>query len=222
MGEFLGWVIGGILVLAARITWFFLRAIWWIGLFLICSLLAGVAALTRTGRPEPDETVGFGEYSEDCQRWQDQASGQWFPVSPTDVENCEVKVEMGGFAWRRMAIARLTGAGAIVRYTFFAVSEDASSGVPEIVSSVEFLHEARHNITIDNLDPALASVDQYNLAWNRDMATEALTHLEWLLAKRGWEPDGRSDQWYARRYRRPLILWNEPLVAVTNPEEPDG
>lgn len=217
-----GKVIGNLFTLGFRIMWFFARIIWWLGIFLICSAIAGIAALVKMAQHRPDETADFGSFSPDHTQWQVQGTGQLYPVSGSDQERCEIQAAMGGLAWRRNALSRLVKRGAIFRYTFAAVSRNAA-GTPHTVASQEFLNEARHNITLDHLDPAHAAEDPYNLGDNRREAESALDHLDWLLKNSGWTPIDADQQreseshWYTRHYQRPLILWDQPIAAAEAP-----
>jgi hypothetical protein len=211
-------ILGNIFTLAFRIAWFFFRIAWWLSIFLVCSMIAGIAALVRHGRPDPDEPEGFGSYSEDRSQWQDHRSGQRYPVRQQDHETCEVQAAMGGLAWRRNALSRLVKRGAIFNYTFSAISNGSPDASPETVASARFLNEARHNITLDHLDPAEAQSDPYNLGDNRAEAEHALEHLDWLLANRGWSWNHElNDHWYGRIYERPIILWDQPIATDSLP-----
>ncbi len=206
--------IGNIFTLGFRIMWFFWRIAWWLSIFLIASIIAGIAALFRMFGSKPDPAAGFGTYSHDQAQWQDTASGQLYPVRKEQREICEVKAAMHGLHWQRNAMSRLIRRGAIFHYRFSAVSDGLPGEGPRTVASAEFLNEARHNITLDHLDPAQASVDPYDLSNNRDEAVEALKHLDWLLTNTGWTPTGElADHWYARTYERPVILWDQPVGA---------
>ncbi|MGH3185697.1 MAG: hypothetical protein ACRDPY_00665 [Streptosporangiaceae bacterium] len=213
-GRAQGEKLGGMIFIFFRIAWFFLRIAWWLSQFLIFSLFAGIFALVKLGRPKPDITTGFGHFSEDGTRWQDQHTGQWYPISEEIREHCVIEASMGGLAWRRNALSRLVKRGAIYRYTFAAVSDANAGRAVEPFDQEEFLNEARHNITLDHLDPEYAANDPYNLSQNRDEAVSALDHLEGLLTNRGWEreDDPSPSHWYARKYGR-RICWDEPIPA---------
>lgn len=213
--------LGGIIFIGFRIFWFFARIAWWLSVLLIVSLVAGVAALVRSGRPRPDESAGFGHLTGDRAYWQDEQSGVRYPVRAGEPDTCEVQAIQGGLHWQRTALSRLVKRGAVVRYQFAAVSDGspdgAEAGAPGIVASEEFLSEARRNITIDHLDPALAATDAYGLQGNREEAVSALDHLDWILTSRGWERTSElAGHWYARTYTRPKILWNDPVSATTS------
>jgi hypothetical protein len=218
-----GKVIGNLFTLGFRIMWFFTRIIWWLGIFLICSVIAGIASLVKMAQHRAHETADFGSLSPDGTRWQAHDSGQWYPVSEGDQETCEIQAAMGGLAWRRNALSRLVKRGAMFRYTFAAVSRDAG-GTSRTVASQEFLNEARRNITLDHLDPAHAAEDPYNLGENRREAESALDHLDWLLTSSGWSSVDAGQQqreseshWYTRHYQRPIILWDQPIGAAEAP-----
>jgi hypothetical protein len=211
-GKMLGYVIFGVPILVFKITRFTLRIVWWLGLWVILSVGAGLMSMTRAGKSGPDETAGFGGYSEDGKLWRDKASGQLFPYSQTESEYCEIQANLDGQYWRRTALSRLVRSGAIWRYRFDAVTD----GIAEVAATHEFPHEARVNLNLDTVDPAHASTDQYNQARNRDWALEALAHMDWLLTNRGWRAAGRSadpsnQHWYANRYERPVISRTEPV-----------
>jgi hypothetical protein len=214
--------VGGVIFIGFRIIWFFVRIAWWLSVLLIVSLVAGIAALIRSGRPRPDVSAGFGHFTDDRAGWQDEKTGALHPVRDEELDTCEVQAIQGGIHWQRTALSRLVKRGAVVRYTFAAVSNGSSTGAhagtPEIVASEEFLNEARRNITLDHLDPALAAADPYGLQDNREEAVSALDHLDWILTSRGWERTGDlADHWYARTYTRPKILWDQAASATDLP-----
>ena len=207
--------VGGIIFIGFRIMWFFIRIAWWLSVLLIASLIAGVAALAKSGRPQLDESAGFGHLTDDRASWQDEKSGVHYPVRAGEVDTCAVHAIQGGMHWQRTAVSRLVKRGAVVRYTFAAVSGGAPAQAPEVIASEEFLNEARHNITIDDLDPALAATEQYGLQESQREAISALDHLEWILVGRGWERgQALADHWYARTYTRPKIAWDAPVGAA--------
>lgn len=208
--------ITGVLIVGAfKLAWFFLRTFWWLGAFLVLSLGAGITALAKRNS-EPEITAGFGQYSEDHQRWQDEVSGQWYPCSSVDREYCQIQASDCGFYWRNTALSRLMRRGALVRYRFSAVTESSNGAAPEVIATREFPQEARRNITLDHVDPARASTDPYDLGVNRGWAKDALKELEWLLTNKGWarivdDPNATSEHWYAYRYNRPVIAWDKPI-----------
>lgn len=212
--------LGGVIFIGFRIFWFFARIAWWLSVLLIVSLVAGITALVKSGRPRPDVSAGFGHLTPDGAYWQDEKSGARYPVRGGEPDACEVEAIQGGMHWQRTALSRLVRRGAVVRYKFAAVSGGnpggAGTSAPEIVASEEFLNEARRNITLDHLDPALAGSDRYGLQDNREEAVSALDHLDWILTSMGWERTSElADHWYARTYTRPKVLWNEPVNATT-------
>jgi hypothetical protein len=214
-GRAQGEKLGGVIFIGFRIIWFFTRVFWWLGQFLIISLVVGIVALFRHGRSAPDETVGFGHFSPDGERWQDNHNGQWYPVADQPQEQCVVEASMGGLALQRNALSRLVRRGAIFRYTFAAVGEEASGETPLAVA--EFIQEARHNITLDSLDPAMDDVVRYDLHNNFAEVDAALKHLDWLLTQQGWKDTGeRHGHWYAAVYER-SIRWNVPIAAQGSP-----
>jgi hypothetical protein len=127
---------------------------------------------------------------------------------------------VAGQYWRRTALSRLVRAGAIWRYRFDAVTD--GTGGPG--ATHEFPQEARVNLTLDTVDPAQASTDQYGQGRNRDWAVEALMHMDWLLTNRGWHAIGKSKNinnlhWYTTRYERPVIRRSQPLGGEASPPE---
>lgn len=202
--------IGGVIFIGFRILWFFIRVTWWLGQFVIFSLVAGGVYLVRIGRPAQDQTEGFGQFSPDRTRWQDAHSGRWYSVTSEPQEHCVVETAMGGLAYRRNAISRLVRRGAIIRHKFSVVS-DGGDAVPNPVASTDFIQEMRHNITLDNLDPEREDIERYDLHNNYAEAKDALDQLDWVLSQRGWRDTGdRRGHWYARVYER-AILWDSPV-----------
>jgi hypothetical protein len=228
MGDFImGYLIGGTIKLTFRLARFLFRIAWWLGVFVLLSVGAGAMALVRLAQPKPDETEGFGVYSSDRTVWRDRKTNQSYACSDTDTEYCEVYATQDGQYWRRTAISRLLRMGAMVRYRFNAVIENPDDGQPKVAATVDFPQEARVNITLDHVDPALAASDPYGLNQNREQATSALDHLNWLLTNRGWKAMGLSsntsnDHWYAKRYSRPLILRDEPANALATSDASEG
>jgi hypothetical protein len=222
MGDFifgfiLGRVIIGLVRLYFKLLWFLLRSAWWLAVFLILSAGAGMALLAKGGRARPDDTAGFGRFLDDT-HWQDDATGSVYPAAAAEREYCEIYAADAGTYWRRTAISRLLRMGAIMRYRFDAITEAGPGRARELAASQEFPQEARHNITLDHVDPDLAGSDPYGLDQNRDLAVDALKTVELQLAGRGWEPAGQSqDQanrhWYANRYSRRVISWDTPIAT---------
>jgi hypothetical protein len=222
-GKVLGYVIVGVPILVFKIMRFALRIVWWLGFWVILSVGAGLMSITRTGKSEPDQAAGFGQFSDDRKLWRDEASGQLFRCSETDREHCEIQANLAGQYWRRTALSRLGRAGAIWRYRFDAVTDDTA----DLAATHEFAQEARVNLSLDTVDPAHASTDEYNQARNRDWALEALTRMDWLLTSRGWQQAGRpanpsNQHWYASRYERPVIFWTEPVGGEAPSPEAGG
>ena len=204
-----------IVVWEFKLAWLILRTVWYLSVFLVLSLGAGIGALAKRNQKQEDMTAGFGEYSEDGQRWRDEASGQWYPCSPVDREYCQIQASSSGFYWRMTALWRLMRRGAAVRHQFSAVTESTNGASPEVVATRDFPQEAKRDITLDHVDPALASTDPYGLADSREAATTALNGMDWLLTKKGWKqvknPEATREHWYAHRYVRPVILWDKPI-----------
>jgi hypothetical protein len=219
-------MVGGMLTLIFRIAWFLTRIVWWLTIYLILSAGAGVAWLARGRRGREVDTGRFGRFLEDGSGWEEAPSGTVYPASATECEHCEVHAELDGQHWRRTAIARLLRRGAIWRHKFSVVT----TADQQVAAWCEFPQEARKNITLDHLDPAmvgipeLQGVDKNAMAINRESVGEAIKELEWLLANRGWKPDGHStdpanQHWYASRYSRPVIAWNAPVAPPVSVEQ---
>jgi hypothetical protein len=202
-----------------------IRIAWWLSLYLLLTLGAGMIWLARGGKGRPVDTGGFGRHSEDEALWQDHATGTVYPVSATDLEYCEVVAELGGQYWRRTMLNRLLRRGALWRYKFSAVTAD---GRKEVAAWCEFPSEAWKGITLDHLAPTggvpVSGIDPDALEYNRGEARAALEHLEALLKGRGWQPhedpgDPPPDHWYGSRFRRKVITWDAPLAPAIPAEE---
>jgi hypothetical protein len=208
-------LIGGVL----RLAWFLTRTAAYLALFLILSAAAGVAALIR-GRNH-DELAGTGEYIDDGLYWRDAASGQLFHVHASQTEHCEVRAADRGMDWRRSTLSRFMRDPAVIRWQFDAVTDGSS----QVAGSVAFPRHARGGIHhIDDLDPRSAALETTDmtepLVWagDHDSAAAALQELDFVLQARGWEADSAyGDHWYSRRYRRPVILSDQPVQATENP-----
>jgi hypothetical protein len=225
-------VISGILYVAYWLMLVTLWVVWWLTLYLLLSLGAGVAWLARGRQGRETDTGRFGRYLKDDAGWQDAASGVFYPLGP-DRESCRVEARETGIDWRRTARSRLLRRGTIIRYRFVAVTDPASNGRPGIAAWCEFPHEARKNMRLDELDPAgpgapgrtpdvMAAVDA-----NRDAALRALDDLDRLLSQRGWKvveprPGQRPHPWYANRYSRQAILFDTVIPGTVAAEPADG
>ena len=111
----------------------------------------------------------------------------------------------------------MRGRAAVTTHRFEAVVD----GTGQVAATVEFPQECYRGISLDHVDPAQASQDQCDLRLNREQAIGALDRLDHVLEARGWQPDGASGtHWYSRTYQRPVILWDQPLQAITTPTLP--
>src|SRR6478752_7746599 len=119
--------ISGILYVAYWLTWHLLRAAWWLLLYLILSLGAGVAWLARGGHGKPVDSGGFGHVLDES-GWQADDSGTVYPASADDPESCTIEAELAGQYWRRTMLNRLLRRGALWRYTFYARRDSARGG----------------------------------------------------------------------------------------------
>lgn len=211
-------LIGGVLKLA----WFLTRTATYLALFLILSAVGGVTALIR-GRGH-DELAGTGEYTGDGLYWRDWKSGQLYHVHAAQTEHCEVRGAEHGVDWRRSTLSRLVRDPAIVRCQFDAVTD----GSGQVAGSVSFSRHARHGIHhVDDLDPQTADLETADMTesqvWvgDHDNAAAAVRQLDSVLQARGWEHDSTyGDHWYSRRYRRQVILWDQPVQAAEAPAIP--
>ena len=179
---------GGILTLAFRIAWFFTRVAWWLTIYLLLSLGGGVAWAARGRRGREVDTGRFGSFLEGDSGWQDATSGTVYPADAAEREFCDIHAELDGQYWRQTAIARLLRRGAVWRYKLYAVTTDGQ----QLAAWCEFAQEARKNITLDHMDPAMSGipelqgVDKNAMAANRESIGGAINDLEWLLSNRGW------------------------------------
>jgi hypothetical protein len=205
-------LIGGVLKLA----WFLTRTAFYLALFLILSLGAGLLALIR--RSGRDELAGTGEYSDDGLYWHDRTSGQLYHVHATQAEACEVHGAERGVDWRKSTLSRLVRTPGVIRCQFDAVTD----GTTQVAGSAGFSRHARHGIHhLDDLDPQNAGPETTDMSesqvWAGDYqrAATAFEHLDSTLRARGWQHDGASDShWYSRTYQRPVILWDQPVQAA--------
>lgn len=216
-------VFSGLIYVGIKITWFMTRIAWWLTMYLLFSLGAGVAWLARGGHGKPTAGGGSGRFLEGGSGWQDAESGTVYPVSGTEFEYCVIDAELAGQYWRRTAIARLLRRGAIAKYKFYAVSETTGTW-PRAGAWCEFEHEARKNLALDDLDKKQAlgsglSADAKDaMKFNQAVAYGALEHVGVLLSRCGWEPvdyprGAEKEHWYADRYRRKVISWDAPIAA---------
>jgi len=206
-----------LIVNAFRLIWFLTRAAWWLGLFAALSIGAGIVSLARivSKQAGSDNGQAIGRYSDDGERWWDPATGTWYRCSATLQEHCEIVAAQVGTYWRRTALARLFMMGVILRYRLTAVCDGNPQRERYAVATAEFPMEARHGITLDHLDPAQAAHDEYNLGELRRWAEDAVDYLDHVLTDSGWQPNGQATvHWYATRYTRRAVLWNEPIAAT--------
>ena len=243
MGDFIfGFIIGRVTVTLFRwyfkLLWFLCRTTWWLAVFILVWLGAGVAWLVRGGHGrETFGDGGNGEFQQDNTLWKDRGSGAVYPVSPDQWEHCEIYAEDVGMHWQRTALSRIFRQGAICRYRLVALTDPAADGMRKQAGWFEFLHEARKNIGLDDLNPAyagapeLAGPGQQAVLNNRGEVTGALEVLGAHLAGCGWEkvdepPSPSNQHWYVSRYRRHVIDWSSPIpaapAAVTAVDDPAG
>jgi hypothetical protein len=222
-------VFSGIMYVVYWLAWHVLRAAWWLLLFLILSLGAGVAWLARGGHGKPEDSGGFGQFLPDKSGWQADDSSTVYPVSADSRESCTIEAELTSQYWRRTMLNRLLRRGALWRYTFYARRDSAGGGRETAAAWLEFPQEAWKNITLDDMDPQLSHVPEMPadaLRYNREEAWAAHKHIKWLLEKRGWEPcdtepeEGTDEHWYTVRYRRPVIAREAPIAPAIPLRQP--
>lgn len=215
--------ISGILYVVYWLTWHLPRTAWWLLLYLILSLGAGVAWLARGGHGKPVDSGGFGHVLDDESGWQADDSGRVYPAPADDPESCTIEAELAGQYWRRTMLNRLLRRGALWRYTFHPRRDSARGGRETAAAWLDFPQEAWKDVTLDDIDPQSPHVPEMPadaLRYNRDEAREALKHIRWLLGKRGWIPDdtrpekGTDRHWYTSCYRRPVIAWEAPIAPA--------
>jgi hypothetical protein len=168
--------------------------------------------MTRGSFSRPGEYSGQGLY------WRDRNVGTLYHVHVTATEECEVHATGLGVRWYRSALSRLGHGPAITGWRFDALID----GAAQVCGSVRFWRHARLGVRhLDDLNPrsmAWESPDESEpLAWAADAqrAAAALTRLHQNLRACGWERYGQSGaHWYSRRYRRPVILWDQPVHAT--------
>ena len=86
--------ISGILYVVYWLTWHLPRTAWWLLLYLILSLGAGVAWLARGGHGKPVDSGGFGHVLDDESGWQADDSGRVYPAPADDPESCTIEAEL--------------------------------------------------------------------------------------------------------------------------------
>lgn len=214
----------GIIYVIYWITFRSIRIAWWLGLYLLLTLGAGMVWLARGGKGRPLDAGGFGRPVDDA-LWQDDETGTVYPVSGSDYEHCEVVADLDGQYWRQTMLNRLLRRGSLWRYKFSAVTVDNREAV---VAWCEFGNEAWKGITLDHLAPTeggpVPGIDPGALEYNRDEARTALKIVEALLERRGWERyeapgDPLPDHWYGSRFRRKMIAWDAPIAAAIPAEQ---
>jgi hypothetical protein len=174
-----------------------------------------IGVLLTRGRHPSNRRCGPGEYCDDGLHWRDGKSGIRYHVHAIQTEDCEIHGTHRGTHWRRSALSRLVRAPAIIACQFDAVTDDTA----QVTGSVTFSRHARHGIRhLDDLDPATASLKTTNmnqdLVWAGDhqRAAAALARLDSILTAHGWKPRREAGpHWYSMRYRRPVILWDQPV-----------
>jgi hypothetical protein len=159
-----------------------------------------------------------GEYSGNGLYWRDRKSGILYHVHAIETEECEVQgTDRGVDRWRSM-LSRLVRAPTVIGCRFDAVTD----GAAHVAGSVSFSRHARPGVhDLDDLDPASPepkTTDRsQSLVWTGDRrrAAAAFASLEEILGARGWKLHRESGaHWYSRRYRRPVILWDQPVHAA--------
>jgi hypothetical protein len=169
-------------------------------------------------RQQTSSCYGPGEYSGDGRYWHDGKTGIFYHVHAIETEECEVHGIHRGTDWRKTAVSRLVRAPAIVGCRFDALTDDTA----QVAGSVSFSRHARHGVRhLDDLDPGTADPRTTEMSespvWDgdRQRAAASLARLDSILQVRGWKPRRESGaHWYSWRYRRPVILWDQPVDAA--------
>jgi len=177
-------------------------------------------------RQQTSNRYGPGDYSDNGLYWHDGKTGILYHVHAIETEECEVQGANRGADWRKTALSRLVRAPAIVGCRFDAVTDDTA----QVAGSVSFSRHARHGVRhLDDLDPGTTDLHttdmSESLVWagDRQRAAAALAHLDSILEARGWKPRRESGaHWYSWRYRRPVILWDQPVHAAEMRGQPGG
>lgn len=159
-----------------------------------------------------------GEYSNDGLYWLDQKTGTLYHVHATQIEECEIRATDLGLRLRGSMLSRLARAPAIVVWRFDAVTE----GAAQVAGSVSFCRHARRGVHhLDDLDPQTAAPETTDKneppvwAGDHQRAAAAFARLEEHLRAHSWQQHRQSGaHWYSRRYRRPVILWDQPVHAT--------
>jgi hypothetical protein len=178
-------------------------------------LLSG--AMLRRGHAG-NRCYGPGEYSGEGLYWRDGKSGICYHVHAVETEECEVQGNDLGTNWCKSTLAWLVRAPAIISCQFNAVTDDTA----QVAGSVSFTRHARNGVHhLDSLRPDTAGYKATDTsrsavqAGDHQRAATALARLDSILKVRGWKPRRESGaHWYSRRYRRPVILWEEPVHAT--------
>jgi hypothetical protein len=169
---------------------------------------------------------GPGEYCDDDLYWRDGKTGIRYHVHAIEAEECEIQGTDRGTDWLRGTLSRLVRAPAITACRFEAVTDNTA----QIAGSISFSRHARHGVHhLDDLDPATAGLKttdrNQDLVWAGDhqRAATALARLDSVLAARGWKPRRESGtHWYSLRYRRAVILWEQPVHRAEIRSQTDG
>jgi hypothetical protein len=182
-------------------------------------------------RQQTSNRYGPGDYSDNGLYWHDGKTGILYHVHAIETEECEVQGADRGVRWRKSTLSRLVRAPAIVSCRFDAVTDDTA----QVAGSVSFSRHARHGGRhLDDLDSGttdlrttdLRTTDMSeSLVWagDRQRAAAALARLDSILEARGWKPRRESGaHWYSWRYRRPVILWDQPVHAAEMRGQPGG
>lgn len=195
-----------------KLAWFIIKTAWW----LVVLLIASVALMLRR-RSQPDQLPGAGDFTGDGQdyHWRDTTTGTLYKVDRDNTTHCEVQAsERTRMDMRMTALNRLMRGPAVMTNQFTAIT----AGTGQVAATADFPQECYRGIGLDHVDPAQASQDQCDLRLNRKQATGALDRLDSILETRGWQPDGTSgSRWYSRTYRRPVILWDQPVQPAEAP-----
>jgi hypothetical protein len=205
--------------ITVKLIWGTLKLAWFLAqtaLWLIVLLITSVALMVRK-RGGPDRIPATGEFTEDGQDyyWRDDETGALYKAERDNEVICEVQAsERTKLDLRMTAASRLMRSPAIDTSQFAAVVD--STG--ELAATMDFPQHCYRGVGLDHVDPAQAALDQCDLRFNREQATQALDCLGSILEARGWRRSSDSGMhWYSRTYQRPAIHWDQSVQTAEAP-----
>lgn len=155
-----------------------------------------MASRTQDGPPR-----GRGHYNDDGSQWWDRDQGRWFPTTG-DVDMLEIDVEdYGHTSMLRSVATTLTGQHGTQSYRFVARGRGADPRWPELTIPSGTFPVQPLQLPIENVGP--------NDAWGDEMRAR-LAELDQTLRAEGWQPAGRGEHWWSKRYTRPALDYDAP------------